>query len=60
MEYFVIYDLKDNIIAYCDNIDELTLFTNLRKAQLKFDLKNKAYVYYRYNHSYRKIYKFFE
>lgn len=58
MEHFVIYDLEDNIIAYVDSFEELSLFTKLRKRQLKYKLKNKNFIYYIYGNSYRKIYKF--
>ncbi len=58
MEYYVVYDLNDNLIAYIDTLDELALFTNLRKRQLKYKLKNKDFIYYIFNDSYRKIYKF--
>lgn len=58
MEYFVIYDLEDNIIAYVDSLEELSLVTKLRKRQLKYKLKNKNFIYYIYGNSYRKIYKF--
>ena len=58
MNHFVIYDLCDNIIAYIDNLEELSIFTNLRKKQLKYKLKNKDVIYYIYDNSYRKIYKF--
>lgn len=58
MDHFVIYDLCDNIIAYIDSLEELSLFTNLRKRQLKYKFKNKNTIYYIYDNSYRKIYKF--
>ncbi len=58
MEYYVIYDLEDNIITYINNLDELSLFTRLRKKQLKYKLKNKNFIYYTYGNTYRKIYKF--
>lgn len=58
MEHFVIYDLNDNIIAYIENFEELSLFTQLRKRQLKYKLKNNDFIYYVYDNSYRKIYKF--
>ena len=58
MNHFVIYDLCDNIIAYIDTLEELSIFTNLRKKQLKYKLKNKDVIYYIYDNSYRKIYKF--
>lgn len=58
MEYYVIYDLKDNVITYLDSIEELAIFTKLRKKQLKYKFKNSEFIYYTYENSYRKIYKF--
>lgn len=58
MEHYVIYDLSDNIIAYIESLEELSIFTKLRKRQLKYKLKNKDFIYYTYDNSYRKIYKF--
>lgn len=59
MEYFVIYDKDENIIAYCDNIDELISYTGIRKNNLKSRLKIKDYYYYLFNGSYNLIYRFF-
>lgn len=56
--YFVIYDFKDNLICYIDNLEELSNFTNLRKKHLKYKLKNKKFIYYIFEDTYRKIYKF--
>lgn len=55
----MIYDFNDNIIAYIDNLDELSNFTNFKKKYLKFHFKNRNFLNYIYNNSYRKIYKFF-
>lgn len=41
MDYYVIYDLNDNIIAYCDNLDELSKCINRRKKELKYRFKKK-------------------
>lgn len=41
MEYYVIYDKDDNLIAYCENIEELSSFVNRRKRELKYRLKDK-------------------
>lgn len=60
MEYYVIYDLDDNIVSYCDNLDELSKFTNRRKKHLKFNLKDRNFIYYLYFDTYRKIYKFID
>lgn len=59
MEYFVIYDLNDNIIAYCDNIEELLKYTGVRKNNLYSRLKAKNYYYYLSNDTYNLIYRFF-
>lgn len=60
MEYYVIYDLNDNIITYCDDLTELSSFVNLLKKHLKFRFKNRDFIYYIYGDTYRKIYKFFD
>lgn len=41
MEYYIIYDKDDNLIAYCENIEELSIFVNRRKRELKYRFKNK-------------------
>ena len=56
--YFVIYDLNDNLICYVDTLEELAEFTKLRKKQLKYKLKNKDFIYYIYQDTYRKIYRY--
>lgn len=59
MEFYVIYDKYENIIAYCDNIEELISYTGIRKNNLKSRLKTKDYYYYLDNGSYNLIYRFF-
>lgn len=56
--WFVIYDLTDNIVRYCDDLDELVNFTKLRKKQIVYKFKNRDYIFYQVNGSYCKIYKF--
>ena len=41
LEYYVIYDKDDNLVAYCENIDELSKFVNRRKKELKYRFKNR-------------------
>lgn len=62
MYYYVIYDLKDNIIAYISNIFDLCNFTGLRKGDLvyKFKKSKKDYIYYNSNNCFNKIYRFEE
>lgn len=57
MEYYVIYDKNDNVIALCENLDELSKFVNRRKKELKYRFKNRD-VYYIEVPSLLKIYKF--
>ena len=39
-DYYVVYDKNDNLIAYCENIDELAKFVNRRKKELKYRFKS--------------------
>lgn len=57
MEYYVIYDKDDNLIAYCENIDELSNFVNRRKRELKYRFKDKNIFNIQVPHL-LKIYKF--
>lgn len=57
MDYYVIYDKNDNLIAFCENLDELSEFVNRRKKELKYRLKNKN-IYYIQVPNLLKIYKF--
>jgi len=41
LEYYVIYDKNDNLLAYCENLDELSKFVNRRKKELKYRFKDK-------------------
>ena len=45
MEYYVIYDKDDNIIAFCEDLEELSNFVNRRKKELKYRLKDKDTYY---------------
>lgn len=57
MEYYVVYDFNDNIIAYCNDLDELSIFVNRRKKELKYRFKNKD-IFYVQVPKILKIYKF--
>ena len=57
MDYFVIYDKNDNLIALCENLDELCKFVNKEKKILKFRFKTKDVVYVKVPNLI-KIYKF--
>lgn len=41
MDYYVIYDKNDNLIALCENLDELSKFVNRRKKELKYRFKDR-------------------
>ncbi len=62
MEYYIVYDLNDNIIAYCDNIEELVKFTELRKRYVlrQFQVLKRDFIRYQYNNTYYLIYYFKE
>lgn len=57
MDYYVVYDKDDNIIALCDNLDELSKFVNRRKKELKYRFKDRD-MYYIQVPNLLKIYKF--
>ncbi len=55
--YFVAYDLYDNIVAYFDDLDELSSFVRRRKKQLKYKFKTQNVVIIE-SKPILKIYKF--
>ena len=57
LDYYVVYDKDDNIIALCDDLDELSKFVNRRKKELKYRFKNRD-MYYIQVPNLLKIYKF--
>lgn len=57
MNYYVVYDKDDNIIALCDDLDELSKFVNRRKKELKYRFKDRD-MYYIQVPNLLKIYKF--
>ena len=38
--FYMLYDLNDNIISYLDNYDELTRFVNIPERRIVFNFKN--------------------
>lgn len=57
LDYYVVYDKDDNIIALCDDLDELSKFVNRRKKELKYRFKDRD-MYYIQVPNLLKIYKF--
>ena len=57
MDYFIVYDKNDNIIALCEDLDELSKFVNRRKKELKYRFKSKN-IYNILVPNLLKIYKF--
>ena len=55
--YFVVYDYWNNIVAYIDDIDELSKFVNRRKRQLVYKFKTQDCVYIE-DENILKVYKF--
>lgn len=58
--YFVVYDEKDNIIAYLDSIDELIEYFNYvtPKKIVKHRWKNKKVHYVQFKNQYYIVHKF--
>ena len=61
MEYYIVYDLNDNIIAYCDNKLELSNFLNLRIKDINYKFKNTKldYIISLFENKKVKIYRFY-
>lgn len=57
MDYYVVYDKHDNLVAYCDNLEELSHFVQRKKKELKYRFKTKN-LYYVQVPKVLKIYKF--
>lgn len=57
LDYYVVYDMNDNIISFCNDLDELSNFLNKEKKILKFRFKTKDVVYVKVPNLI-KIYKF--
>lgn len=36
--YYMVYDMKDNIVCYCDSADELQDFLGIGKRQMQYTL----------------------
>ena len=49
--------MNDNVLAFCDGLDELSKFVNREKKALKFKFKTNDVVYVKIPHL-AKIYKF--
>ncbi|MDD6277238.1 MAG: hypothetical protein PUA55_01530 [Mycoplasma sp.] len=60
MEYYVIYDLNDNIVAYCDTLKELSYYTGLRTFDINYKFKKTLsdYILFDMSNNRYKIYKF--
>lgn len=59
-EFYVIYDLKDNIVAYADDKKELSNFTGLRSRDVNFRFKNRHFILTTINGFLYKVYRFFD
>lgn len=58
LEYYLIYDLNDNLIAYIDTKKELSNFTGLRIKDINYKFKQKNHIYSFLNKKIYVIYKF--
>lgn len=58
MEYYVIYDLNDNVIAYIESKIELSLYTGLRIYDINYKFKHSDYILSYVDKKEVKIFKF--
>ena len=61
--YFVMYDLKDNLLTFFDSFEELVMCTKIKvkRSQLNYYFNHnvgRKYVYLCINGTYFKLYKF--
>lgn len=47
--YYVLYDIDDNLICYLDTIDDLIRFTGLRKYDITYKFKKSSNDYIQVN-----------
>lgn len=57
-DYYVIYDMDDNIICLCVGLKELAHCISRKAKHLKFRFKNKNFIYFVCANTYFKIFKF--
>ena len=58
MNFYVVYDKDDNLVAYIDSLEELCSFVNRPINYLRFHLKDTD-LFYIQKPKLLKIYKFF-
>lgn len=60
MEYFVLYDLNDNVICYYDNLDDFISKYKYAKKEINRKYRNSLtnYIYLIIEQQFFKLYKF--
>lgn len=60
MEYYVLYDLNDNLVCYLNDIYDLSSYTGLRLYDINYKFKktNKKFILINRNKQRLKVYKF--
>ena len=60
MDYYVVYDLNDQIVCFINNIFELHLFTNLPFIEIRRKFKLNSNIFFTFVSSGRqfKVYRF--
>lgn len=58
MDYYVVYDLNDNVIAYLETKVELSNFCGIRVKDINYRFKNKKFIPVYINSRIFKIYRF--
>ena len=62
MDYYVVYDMNDNIIAYYDNKYDLSFYYGIRVKDINYKFKNTSenFIVFLFLHKFLKIYRFFD
>lgn len=58
MEYFIVYDMNDNIVCYIDTKEELSVFTGLPIKRINYRFKYSNFINTHVDNLLFKIYKF--
>lgn len=57
-EYFVVYDMNDNVVCYLHNLLDLCRFTGLRIKDINYKFKNSDYISVNVDKQKLNVYKF--
>ncbi len=60
--YFIIYDLEDNFLLYCDDLKECCFQTGMKAKEINRKFKNTNYNFISiiFNNKFCRLYMFFD